>query len=129
MIYPVQPAAVLKLWPQAKRELDRAFEHAPYDTADQHLPALLRDQEQLWHIHGKAWAITRVVEGKAGRAIECVALAGAGLRGWRDEFMEQVEAWGKRQGCVRARIAGRIGWLRAAPKSYTPTHVTFEKEI
>ena len=31
------------------------------------------------------------------------------------ELIGQAEAWGKEQGCVRASIASREGWLKALP--------------
>ena len=128
MIYAVHPSAVLKVWPQAKPCLDAAFEHSEQETAAMHLPLLLRDFEQLWHIHGAAWAITRVSEGKDGRFFQCMALAGQGMDSWLEPFVAAAEAWAKGHGCKRVLVAGRPGWRKALP-GYRPTHITLTKEL
>jgi hypothetical protein len=128
VIYPIQPAAVLKEWPQAKPWLEQAFEHSEGDTAEAHLPALLSDQEQLWHIHGKAWALTAMYEGKRGRLFQCIALGGKEMDAWFPAFVDRAEHWAKEQGCKRVLVAGRPGWRKALP-NYRTTHITLMKEL
>jgi hypothetical protein len=128
VIYPLVPAAVMPHWPQAARVLAAAFEHSELDTATAHLPQLLRDLEQLWRIHGKAWAITRIADGKHGRVLVFVACAGEEMDSWLADFVARAEEWARKHGCTRSLIQGRRGWARALPQ-YRTTHVTLTREI
>lgn len=128
MIYPVHPSAVLKEWPRALPFLKKAFEHSQDDEAGRHLPLLLSDQEQLWHIQGKASAITRVVQSKQALTLHYVALGGGEMNEWISDFLRESETWAKRHGCTHAVVVGRPGWERCLP-SYRKTHITLSKEL
>ena len=128
MIYVMHPSAVMKHWSEVSRALEPAFEHSEQEAAADHLPLLLRDQEQLWHIHGRAWAITRVTEGKRGRCFVFAALAGEGMPEWLAEFVPLAEDWARERGCTRALVYGRRGWSRVLP-AYELTHVTLSREL
>jgi hypothetical protein len=128
VIFPVSPADVPRCWQQASKELERAFALSDVDTAQAHYQLLLDDKEQLWRIHAKAWAVTRVVAAKDGRAFEFVALAGHGLNDWKREFFLQAEQWAKRHGCTSAVFTGRRGWAKALP-DYSPVRITMKKEL
>lgn len=128
MINFILPQNVEKVWPQASAELDRAFEQSESDCAENHYPSLVFDNEQLWNIHDKAWALSRVVEGKKGNVLEIVAMAGSGLDLWGAEFFRVIESWAKSKGCKKSIFTGRAGWEKRAP-GYKQERITFGKEL
>jgi hypothetical protein len=107
MISFVDPADVVSVWPDASKELNRAFEQTE-DCAANHLLNLTSDIEQLWFINGQAWALTRVILGKSGALV--------------------VEGWAKAQGCTKSIFTGRMGWKKRA-HGYKPKRITFCKEL
>lgn len=128
MIFPIYPEHIEGVWPVAGPELQRAFQLSEQEDADNHLPALLFDQEQLWKIHETGWALTRVVSTKSGWVLEIIAIAGMGLEQWGDEFFAQIEGWAKSKGCTKVIATGRPGWERRAP-GYKAQRITFVKEL
>jgi hypothetical protein len=128
MISFIDPAHVVSVWPDASKELNRAFEQTE-DCAANHLLNLTSDIEQLWFINGQAWALTRVILGKSGALVlDIVAMGGQGLDQWGSEFFDTVEGWAKAQGCTKSIFTGRMGWLKRA-HGYKPKRITFCKEL
>ena len=113
-------------WPQASKELERAFSQCEGES--NHLDNLKLGLEQLWDIDGKAWAITRILKGKRGLIFEYVALAGSDVESWLTEFLHTSEAWARSQGCVCAAFTGRNGWRKRVPE-YRQIRITMMKEL
>lgn len=109
--------------PQAVPALDCAFDRSDVHDTATWLQKCRDDLAQLWN-DGDLWALTEVVETKAGRAIHIVAMAGT----YRQSLVDEIEAWGRSVGCRRSYFTGRKGWLRKVP-DYRLKTVTLEKEI
>lgn len=114
-----------------------------FDTHAQRLAKLeyvdpdeLRDdlkaaKKQLWGVqeNGRVLgiAITRVTGGV--KTCEIVAAAGTQTAaGQIQTLYEDIEQWAQAIGCVRMRILGRKGWLRALA-GYKQVGVIIEKEL
>lgn len=84
----------------------------------------------LWLAIGdnvEAAAVTEIAETTAGRVLCIVACGGIKRDRWL-HFMQQIEEYGRRAGCVLTRIYGRRGWQRALP-DYHVSRLVLEKEL
>lgn len=44
-------------------------------------------------------------------------------------FLEQLEDWAKRSGCVGVEVVGRLGWARRLPAAYRSISQVYQKEF
>lgn len=85
-------------------------------------------QVQFWPGERSA-IITEVVEHPRKRVLH-FWLAGGDLQEL-DGMHEQIEKWGREQGCTRATLAGRRGWARTflQGRGYAPQWSVMAKEL
>lgn len=103
--------------------LSPAFDRSYVQTASDWLERCKQDLAQLWH-DGDLWAVTEVQQGKDGRVLHIVAMAGD----YSADMVTHIEQWGRAMGCVRVMFTGRVGWAKRRP-DYKPKTITFEKEL
>lgn len=83
---------------------------------------------QLWRsADGLYWAVTEIYDGTAyGKLLHMLASAGE----YRDDLREEVEQWGRAQGCQAVITGGRRGWEKLfAPRGYKTISITLLKEL
>ena len=119
----VLPAHVRVFRKEAAALLEKAFVRSVTDGVESWLDRCQNDTAQLW-CAGPLWAITEVIEGKTGRALHIVAMAGE----FDSSLMTAMETWGRSVGCKNSFFTGRVGWKRRLP-DYTVKAVTFMKEL
>jgi hypothetical protein len=94
----------------------------------------LRDElklakRQLWGIQDDGRVIGIAITRIGGRCCEIYAAAGTQTaRGQIQALYERIEQWARDIGCLRVRIVGRRGWLRAL-KGFQVKDVVLEKEL
>jgi len=74
----------------------------------------------------KAACVTRLVQDKRGLVLEALACGGEN-QDWR-RLYEEIEDYGRNEGCVISRISGREGWKRVF-RDYQIAWVTLEKRL
>jgi hypothetical protein len=107
----------------AVQALTPAFDRSCVHDAALWVERCVQNLAQLWR-KGELWAITEVIETKAGRAVHIVAMAGTYDRA----LVSEIEQWGREMGCGKCFFTGRKGWIRAVP-DYRLRTVTLEKEL
>jgi len=98
-------------------------------TLDDVLQGVEEGRFIIWPGH-RSVIVTEIVD-TPGHSILVFFLAAGSMREMR-RLYPIILAWGKTQGCTRARIVGRKGWERSfitREEGFTPTAVVFEKEI
>lgn len=119
----IPPHEVVHIQQHACSGLEPAFDSSDTDTASDWVLRCQLDLAQLWHGE-ELWAVTQVVRGKRGLILQIVGMAGR----YDPAFLNTIESWGRRMGCVRVYFTGRKGWLRREP-SYKMATVTAFKEL
>lgn len=100
-----------------------------YYTIDYIKSSLLSAEMQLWtSLEGtqiKSICITQIKIHPKYTYLDIVMHAGqlASVA-----HFNQIEQWGKSQGCTKVQIVGRRGWKKALP-DYKETSITLEKEL
>jgi hypothetical protein len=61
-----------------------------------------------------------------GKVCVVTVCGGSDMQRWLP-LIDQIETYAKREGCVRARIYGRKGWLRVL-EGYEQKHIIMDKE-
>jgi hypothetical protein len=125
----VYPPQINEFWPYAEPVLKRATERCGnWSTGE-----LKREIEKgalLWIVwDGKellAACVTRLAMETRGLILEALACAGEG-QDWR-RLYEEIEDYGRNEGCVLSRMSGRDGWRRIF-SDYDLAWVTLEKRL
>ena len=100
-----------------------------YYTLEYIKESLLRAEMQLWtSLEGtqiRSICITQIQIHPKYKFLEIVLHAGqlASVA-----HLNQLEQWGRSQGCTKVRLTGRRGWKRALP-DYKETLIKLEKEL
>ena len=100
-----------------------------YYTVEYIKESLLRAEMQLWtSFEGtqiKSICITQIQIHPKYKFLDIVLQAGqlASV-----EHSNQIEQWGKSQGCTKVKLTGRRGWKRVLP-DYKETLIKLEKEL
>jgi len=74
----------------------------------------------------KAACVTRLSLEKRGMVLEALACGGKG-QNWR-RLYEEIEDYGRNEGCVLSRVSGRDGWRRIF-NDYDLAWITLERRL
>jgi hypothetical protein len=127
---PVQRARLAEVWPAVEPLLTPALKRGGEMTMQGLVEALRDGRFVLWLAWSgrlEAAAVTEVADTIAGRVCCIVACGGRDRARWLD-LRADLETYARRAGCVRMRIYGRKGWLRALP-DFRAARVILEKEL
>lgn len=105
----LETADAVALWPEVRKELDRAYEYSFTDEADDHFSEVEQGRAQVWALDF-GYALTRVIDTKRGRALQYMAIGGDYIDSWLQEFLDKSQEWAKGKGCGTAILSGRRGW-------------------
>lgn len=108
---------------EALEALTPAFDRSYVHRADEWLQRCRDDLAQLWR-HKGYWALSEVVETRAGRMLHLVASAGH----YEPALVDEMEDWARMQGCRRILSTVRPGFARKR-SDYRVKTVTLEKEL
>lgn len=113
---------------RCKPWIEAALEHGGgTHTYQDVLDGITSGRMQLWPAP-RGCAVTEIVVYPRTQTLH-VFLAG----GEMDQLFDMIEdaaAWGRKQGCVKMTLSGRIGWQRAMKDlGWKPTMVVMEKDI
>ena len=125
----IPPEHVAKVW-----KLGAEFIEAATREAEQS-PELLKqlceeNKAQLWFAWSdccEAAAVTEIATTPQGVKCVITALGGRNSSRWFG-YLDELEAWAKRQGCNGMRIYGRKGWARKL-RDYRVTRLILDKEL
>lgn len=83
---------------------------------------------QKWE-NGGSVVITEILDSPRVRTLHFF-LAGGSLEELRP-MLEPIIEWGRREGCTRASLIGRLGWMRSFMRGagFKPTALVMEKEL
>lgn len=125
----VYPGQVHEFWPYAEPLLSKAVERCGNWTVGE-IRQQLDKGALLWIVWNgdemKAACVTRLAMEKKGLVLEALACAGEG-QDWR-RLYEEIEDYGRNEGCVLSRMSGRDGWRRIF-SDYDLAWVTLEKDL
>lgn len=125
----VYPPQVNEFWPYALPLLKQATERCGNWTISE-IRRELDKGALLWIVwNGEkmlAACVTRLAYEKSGLVLEALACGGEG-QDWR-RLYEEIEDYGRNEGCVISRIQGRPGWQRIF-KDYDLAWVTLERRL
>lgn len=108
---------------EALDALTPAFDRSYVHRAEEWLQRCRNDQAQLWR-HEGYWAVSEVLDTRAGRVMHLVASAGH----YEPLLVDEIEAWARARGCTRVLSTVRPGLSRRRP-DYRVKTVTLEKEL
>lgn len=125
----IHPQQIDEFWHYAEPLLKTATEHCGNWT----ITEIRRELDKgalLWIVwNGEqmlAACVTRLAMETNGLVLEALACGGEG-QDWR-RLYEEIEDYGRNEGCVTSRIQGRPGWQRLF-KDYDLAWVTLEKDL
>ncbi|WP_269715752.1 hypothetical protein [Caulobacter sp. NIBR2454] len=99
-------------WERCKPLIAAALEHGyGTHTIDDVLAQIVRGDAVFWPGERSA-IVTMFHDNPQGRSLH-FWLAGGDMEEIANEMRPCIELWGKSEGCTRATIAGRPGWIRA----------------
>lgn len=115
--------------PLFQRTIDRMDSMVTLETL---LGTLLLGDSQLWIAHEEddeviGACVTSLHHSGGSRFCSIDIAGGRDVRRWKD-FIHDIEAWARREGCTRMQIPGRLGWQRLL-KGYQPSYVVHRKEL
>lgn len=123
------PKQVDEFWPYAAPLLKQATEQCGSWTLAE-VKQQLDKGALLWIVWNgeavKAACVTRLLLEPKGKVLEAVACGGED-QDWR-KLYEEIEDYGRNEGCVLSRIQGRLGWRRIF-KDYDLAWVSLEKDL
>jgi hypothetical protein len=131
----VDPARVREIWPHVAPLLRRAILRTGLSAFADIERDVLAGDALLWiatsceesRLVIDAVASTSLQQSEAGKTCVITACAGTNMSRWLP-LISHVEAYAKGEGCIRVRIFGRKGWLRAL-QGYRATNVIIDKEL
>ena len=124
----VHPSQASEFWPHVEPLLRRATEQCGQWS----IPEIRHQVDKgallwvAWDGAVRAACVTRLLLEKDGKVLEALACGGEG-QDWR-RLYEEIEDYGRNEGCVISRISGREGWRRVF-KDYDLAWVTLEKRL
>ena len=125
----IAPHQVEEFWPYAEPHLKAATERCGNWT----IAEIRRELDKgalLWIVWNgeavKAACVTRLSLEKPGLVLEALACGGE-RQDWR-RLYEEIEDYGRNEGCVLSRMSGRDGWRRIF-NDYDLAWVTLEKDL
>jgi hypothetical protein len=124
----VSPLQVSEFWPYVEPLLKAAAEHCGQWNISE-LRHQLDKGALLWLAFDgavKAACITRLLMESNGKVLEALACGGEG-QDWR-RLYEEIEDYGRNEGCVLSRVSGREGWKRVF-KDYDLKWIVLEKRL
>lgn len=125
----VYPKQVDEFWPYVSPLLKEATERCGSWTLAE-VRQQLDKGALLWIVWNgeavKAACVTRLLMEPKGKVLEAVACGGED-QDWRTLY-EDIEDYGRNEGCVLSRIQGRLGWRRIF-KDYDLAWVALEKDL
>ena len=125
----IYPPQVPEFWPYVEKFLKAATERCGTWSIAEVRQELYKGA-LLWIVWDgeavKAACVTRLIMEANNKILEVVACGGKG-QNWRDLY-EDIEDYGRNEGCVTSRIQGRLGWRRVF-KDYDLAWVTLEKDL
>lgn len=127
----VDPARIGDLWPHVAPLLRSAFMKTGFALFSDLERDVFNGSALVWLAWNgesiEAAAATALIPTDAGLVCAVLACGGKDMARWLP-LLDQIEQWAKIEGCVRSRIVGRKGWLKALP-AYREKHVVIEKEL
>ncbi len=125
----IYPPKVDEFWPYAEPLLKAATERC----GEWSIGEIRREIDKgalLWIVwNGEqmlAAAVTRLIQTKKGLCLQALACGGEN-QDWR-RLYEEIEDYGRNEGCIISRIGGRPGWSRVF-KDYEIVNITLEKYL
>ncbi|MBR1122105.1 hypothetical protein JQ628_11315 [Bradyrhizobium lablabi] len=124
----VYPPQVDEFWPHAEPLLKKATERC----GSWSIGEVKREIDKgallwiVWDGSLKAACVTRLVHDPRGLVLDVVACGGEG-QDWRGLY-EEIEDYGRNEGCVISRISGREGWKRIF-RDYDVAWITLERRL
>ena len=127
----VDPHCVQAIWPHVAPLLKAAC-HRTRLNAFEDIEADIRSGRSLLWLAWSGCAIeaaaaTILINSEIGKVCIITVCGGSGMRRWLP-LLDEIEAYAKREGCVRVRIYGRRGWLRVLD-GYAQKHIIMDKEL
>ena len=125
----VYPKQVDEFWPYVEKFLKAATDRCgTWSISD-----IRREIDKgalLWIVWDgeavRAACVTRLIYDPRGLLLEAIACGGE-KQNWRSLY-EDIEDYGRNEGCTISRISGRPGWMRVF-KDYDLAWVTLEKDL
>lgn len=125
----IHPHQVNEFWPYAEPHIKAATERCGNWSVGEIRQQLDRGA-LLWIVWDgeavKAACVTQLSCESEGLVLEALACGGAG-QDWR-RLYEEIEDYGRNEGCFKSRIQGRDGW-RGIFKDYDLAWVVLEKRL
>lgn len=118
-ILPVPPDRVAGVWHRAEAHIRSAMDPRGIDTIDDVRDRCIENHNALWLVARGARvvgaAVSRTVEGSAGRACGISFIGGDDVDGWLDELVDAVEGHARAVGCAvlltdSPELCGRLGF-------------------
>ncbi len=126
----VAPHQVSDFWPFVEPMLKAATERCGNWSIGE-IRQQLDKGALLWIAAGEvgitAALVTRLAKEKCGLVLEALCCGGDLGADWRSMY-EEIEDYGRNEGCVLSRISGREGWRRKF-KDYDIAWVTLQKRL
>lgn len=130
----VSPEAAAQIWPKIEGFIAGALRRShslslslPTDI----LAHVLFGRMQLWVAHDEAKIdaaiVTRVIPWDRSRTLYVPIVGGRNLKAWLEPAMDELERYGKSEGCRDIRGEFRQGWARVA--GFKVTGVTLQRDI
>ena len=133
-ILPVPPGEVQAIWGHVAPHFASFAERSQGEvsTAD-FLHDVMTGEKQCWvAIRDRqvaATALTRAIDSPM-HTVEIMCCAGEGRHDWRDQLVDEIEAWAKSRGSKRLRIICRPGWTKELKRlGFRESHRVLEREI
>lgn len=125
----IHPHQVNEFWPYAEPHIRAATERCGNWSVGE-IRQQLEKGALLWIVWDgesvKAACVTRLALESKGKVLEALACGGEG-QDWR-RLYEEIEDYGRNEGCVISRMQGRNGWRRVF-NDYDLAWVTLEKRL
>ena len=127
----VDPNRVDEVWPHVSPLLKAACYRTKLNAFADIEADILSGRSLLW----MAWngrtvesaAATILINSEIGKVCIITVCGGSDMKRWLP-LIDQIEAYAKREGCVRVRIYGRRGWL-CVLDGYAERHVIMDKDL
>jgi hypothetical protein len=95
-------------------------------SLDQVLEAIMDDRAQYWP--GKDTVlVTQIMHYAAGKTLRFSLVGGRMEEAW--QLHDRALAWARTQGCIRAEILGRVGWIREMGPDWRTVGVILRREL
>lgn len=125
----IYPQQVDEFWPYVEPVLKSATERCGTWTIGD-LKQQIDRGALLWIVWNgtevKAACVTRLLAEPRGLVLEALACGGEG-QDWR-RLYEEIEDYGRNEGCAISRISGREGWKRVF-SDYDIAWITLERRL